>query len=238
MIGDLIFDLGLHTGQDTEFYLKKGFRVVAIEANPLLVREAEQRFQREVESGQLILLNIGIGLAAGTFPFYVHRELSHWSSFDFEIGTTRGDYDIIEVDMIPLSNVMEQYGVPYYVKIDIEGMDLIALKSLRAFSDRPKYVSAENGPPEMLREMVDMGYSSFKFINQKNISEIQLPTPAREGNEITWTFPFGASGPFGEETPGEWCTEAEVLSQINAYWGNPKRDPNVDGWYDLHGRLG
>ena len=33
---NLIFDVGLHTGQDTAFYLKKGFRVIAIEANPLL----------------------------------------------------------------------------------------------------------------------------------------------------------------------------------------------------------
>ena len=31
---DLIFDVGLHRGEDTEFYLKKGFRVVAFEANP------------------------------------------------------------------------------------------------------------------------------------------------------------------------------------------------------------
>ena len=50
MKGDLIYDLGLHTGQDTEFYLKKGFNVVAIEANPLLVTEAEARFALEVAS--------------------------------------------------------------------------------------------------------------------------------------------------------------------------------------------
>ena len=29
---DLIFDIGMHIGQDTEVYLKKGFRVVAVEA--------------------------------------------------------------------------------------------------------------------------------------------------------------------------------------------------------------
>ncbi len=30
----LIIDVGMHTGRDTEFYLKKGFEVIAIEANP------------------------------------------------------------------------------------------------------------------------------------------------------------------------------------------------------------
>ena len=29
---NLIYDVGLHKGEDSEFYLKKGFRVVAIEA--------------------------------------------------------------------------------------------------------------------------------------------------------------------------------------------------------------
>jgi hypothetical protein len=33
---DLIYDIGLHKGEDSEFYLKKGFRVVAIEALPSL----------------------------------------------------------------------------------------------------------------------------------------------------------------------------------------------------------
>lgn len=236
MDNNLIYDLGLHTGQDTEFYLKKGFNVIAIEANPILVREAEARFAAEVGSGQLKLLNVGVGEKAGRFPFYVHKELSHWSSFDFEIGTQRGDYEVIEVDMIPLGDVLLEFGTPYYLKIDIEGLDQVALQSLREFSDRPKYVSAENGAPQMLHEMVDLGYSRFKFINQKTVSEIQLPVPAREGRQISWSFPFGASGPFGEETPGDWLTEAEVLKQINAYWGNPQRDPNIHGWFDLHGK--
>ena len=232
---NLIFDLGFHVGQDTEFYLKKGFRVVAIEANPPLVREGEAKFAQEIASGSLRLLNVGVGDRAGRFPFYVNRQLSHWSSFDPDIGTQRGEYDVIEVPMIPVAKLIEDYGVPYYLKIDIEGMDLVALYGLRRFSDRPKYLSAENGPPEMLREMVNLGYSRFKFINQKTISEITLPHPAREGKQISWTFSFGASGPFGEETPGNWLSECEVLERITSYWGNPKRDPNVDGWFDLHG---
>ena len=35
---DLIIDVGMHDGTDTAFYLAKGFNVVAIEANPGLVR--------------------------------------------------------------------------------------------------------------------------------------------------------------------------------------------------------
>jgi len=34
---DLIFDIGSHKGEDTDFYLKKAFKVVAFEANPKLI---------------------------------------------------------------------------------------------------------------------------------------------------------------------------------------------------------
>jgi 16S rRNA A1518/A1519 N6-dimethyltransferase RsmA/KsgA/DIM1 with predicted DNA glycosylase/AP lyase activity len=47
---DLIFDIGLHRGEDTDFYLKKGFRVAAFEVDPNLVAhcrpDSEMRFQR------------------------------------------------------------------------------------------------------------------------------------------------------------------------------------------------
>ncbi|HKF56732.1 MAG TPA: hypothetical protein VKJ45_14845 [Blastocatellia bacterium] len=32
----LIYDVGPHLGEDTDFYLQKGFTVVAIKANPAL----------------------------------------------------------------------------------------------------------------------------------------------------------------------------------------------------------
>ena len=236
MIENLIFDVGLHIGQDTEFYLKKGFKVVAIEANPVLVGQARTRFCAEVSSGQLALLNVGIADVAAKLPFYVNKQLSEWSSLDLKIGTERGDYETIEVETVPLADVLSAWGIPYYLKLDIEGMDLVALQSLRQFTDRPRYVSAENGQPEMLREMIDLGYSAFKFVNQKTIPEIRLPEPAREGRYVPWGFPAGASGPFGAETPGPWLDEKRVLEQISAYWGNPLRDPNIHGWFDLHAK--
>ena len=55
--GKLIFDIGMHVGQDTAFYLAKGFRVIAVEANPLLVRDAEKHFKNQIETGQLTILN-------------------------------------------------------------------------------------------------------------------------------------------------------------------------------------
>jgi hypothetical protein len=38
---NLIFDMGLHKGEDTDFYLRKGFDVVAFEANPFLIEHRQ-----------------------------------------------------------------------------------------------------------------------------------------------------------------------------------------------------
>jgi FkbM family methyltransferase len=234
----IIYDIGMHIGQDTAFYLAKGFRVIAVEANPLLVRDAEAHFKDAIAEGKLTILNIGIGDKEGVFPFYVNAKYSEWSSFDREIGSREGLKEIINVQMIPFEQLLTRYGVPHYVKIDIEGNDFIVLQRLALTDIRPKYLSVENGWPDMLQHLVSMGYTGFKFINQAKVQNMACPSPAREGNDISWTFPWGSSGPFGEDTPDEWKTADDILIDIKTYWDNPNRDANVHGWYDLHAKLG
>jgi FkbM family methyltransferase len=40
----LIYDVGAHKGEDTKFYLAKGFSVVAIEASPELCDQLQHKF--------------------------------------------------------------------------------------------------------------------------------------------------------------------------------------------------
>lgn len=62
---DLIFDIGLHRGQDTRFYLDKGFRVVALDANPGLCAAARQSFAAELALGQLHIVEAAFHARAG-----------------------------------------------------------------------------------------------------------------------------------------------------------------------------
>ena len=49
---DLIYDVGLHKGEDAEFYLRKGFRVVAFEADPDLIAFCRERLKEFIDQGQ------------------------------------------------------------------------------------------------------------------------------------------------------------------------------------------
>ena len=64
---DLIYDVGMNNGDDTAYYLQRGFRVVAIEADARLAKCAVERFGAQISSGQLRILNIGIAAEEGDF---------------------------------------------------------------------------------------------------------------------------------------------------------------------------
>jgi len=51
----LIYDVGMHNGDDTHYYLLKGAKVVGVEANPALHIALRDRFAGAINSGQLHL---------------------------------------------------------------------------------------------------------------------------------------------------------------------------------------
>lgn len=53
---DLVYDVGMHKGEDTDFYLKKGFRVIGFEADPDLTAHCRNRFSEEIRNGKLIIV--------------------------------------------------------------------------------------------------------------------------------------------------------------------------------------
>ena len=76
----IIYDVGMHNGDDTAYYLQKGCKVVAIEADPALCEQARRRFAERLGDG-LEILNIGIAKEPGELDFFVHRRSSVLSTF-------------------------------------------------------------------------------------------------------------------------------------------------------------
>lgn len=259
----LIFDLGLHKGEDADFYLKKGFRVVGVDASPQLCAEVADKLRPHVESGRLTIVNKAIAKEAGSITFY-NNESSVWGTVnpDWADRNARRGYANreITVEAITMADLVRDHGVPYYLKIDIEGMDLVALNGLQAFAERPSYVSIESDKDsfrELRREITslsDLGYDLFKIVPQRTISRQKLPKPPREGLYVDHRFPFGSSGAFGEETPGRWLTADQAIEAyrpIFLRYALTGYDPFVTsrvarkllrlagfdaGWYDTHAR--
>ncbi|HMH15666.1 MAG TPA: FkbM family methyltransferase [Edaphobacter sp.] len=222
MDSHLIYDVGGHLGEDTDFYLRKGFKVIAIEANPVLTEKLKERFQSNLSDGSLVLIDAAIAENTGEVDFYVDQAFSIWGTIRpvwaernaaFGISSS----ELIKVKATNFSEILGKHGVPYYLKIDIEGADLLCLKSLAEEQDKPKFVSIESEKrswPALLNEFEmfkKLGYSRFKIVDQKNIDRQKPPAPAAEGCYVQHSFEPGSSGLFGEELPGKWLTMSQAI---------------------------
>jgi len=57
----LIFDIGMFDGDDTRYYLNKGYKVLAVEANTVLVKRAKEiLFNEHINNGDLTILNFAL----------------------------------------------------------------------------------------------------------------------------------------------------------------------------------
>jgi hypothetical protein len=98
------------------------------------------------------------------------------------------------------------------LKVDIEGADLLCLKALGELGERPRYVSIEaevdvlSGIRHEIAVLSELGYARFKIVRQGHVPLQSCPFPAREGQYVEYKFPYGSSGMFGEEAPGEWLS--------------------------------
>ena len=263
MIEDLIYDVGMHNGDDTALYLEHGFRVVAIEANPVLAELGAKRFALELAAGRLEILNVGVGARDGVADFWVNDENDEYSSFVREVGCRNGSpCHSVQVRRVPFGRILERHGVPYYLKVDIERADVHCLRGLER-ADLPRYVSVEAHSLEYLCILSELGYDRFKCVDQLSHNHPGY----RPDNESVrgrlgsawlhvWRelarrglrrkqavngrhFPLGSSGPFGEETAGDWQSLEEVAySWLHYELGHRKRGHlNMRGWFDFHATI-
>lgn len=230
VIEDLIVDIGMNNGDDTAYYLSQNYRVVAVEANPILAEKARQRFAAEIERGQLVLLNQAIDEEPGLATLWVNDENDHWSSLDRSIGGRDGTrHHPVEVECVPFRTLVRQYGMPWYLKIDIEFSDIHVLRDLRP-ELTPQYLSVEAHKLEYLDLLTALGYADFKMVDQRRHGH----NPKMAGKYV---FLGGSSGPFGEDTDGDWESVDAVrgrLQHLIETWD--VTPPEQRTWYDIHAR--
>lgn len=230
---NLIYDVGLHHGQDTDFYLKKGFEVIAFEANPENAAVCREKFADALSTGQLTIVEGAIveNSTQEEATFYRNKDHSLWGSTSEDwayrnevMGTSN---EIIKVRAVNFGECLERYGIPFYLKADIVGSEMICLRALREFENVPDYISIRS-EKVIFRRLEDefsifeeLGYDKFKAI-QQHFTDIRMSLPSSNGEKLAYEFIEGGSGPFGEETSGKWKTCEQVLKDYKRifvlYW--------------------
>lgn len=231
---NLIIDLGMNNGNDTAYYLARGYRVVGIEANPALCMAAHQRFADAIAASQLEIMNMAISDISALQTFYINHTVDHWSSLDVAWAGREGHLlEPIMVEGLTITQLFAKFGTPFYLKIDIEGADELVLDQLDLLNDLPQYLSVEDCRFgfRYIEKMAALGYSEFQLLDQSEVAKLMDPF-------IEWRFVTGASGPFGEALPGEWLKTEEMIEHYSRTVRDRSgyRHTSHDHWWDIHAR--
>lgn len=233
-----IFDIGMHRGLDANYYARKGFNVVGVEAVPALYEIAMALNAEFAESGQLVGHQRALHEQSGiTVPFFVHPSKDDWGSLTQKVaerGKVRAQE--IAVQTLTLDDLLKQHGVPYYIKCDIEGGDRIFVEQLLATPEKPAFVSIELQRAEDLAVLAACKYDRFQIVNQYNHPFMAKPKSTREGQLVDTPISHVMSGPFGLDLAWKkWRSFAETMRAFQAWLEFERIFPGAQvGWIDVH----
>ena len=230
----LVFDIGMHQGEDTEFYLSRGCNVVGIEANPVLVAQLREKFAAEIASGRVQIVDKAIADKPGRVAFTIDASESIWGSISpsfiernrlfVDPSKNTATNQVVEVESTTLDELIRAYGTPYYMKVDIEGMDMACIRALHHCRSRPRYLSIESAVTsavtsveigyDELAHLWVLGYRYFKYVDQSELARLEGSTLDREGPSMPYKYRGHSSGPFGEESPGPWQPIGPTLRRM------------------------
>jgi len=151
--GDLCFDIGGNVGLKTKVFLQLKAKVVTLEPQQSCMEILKREF-----GGRAILLQKGVGAENGVKEFYISND-SQLSSFDSkwvdELKNSRFHTSNIQrvekIELVTLDSLIEAYGQPVFIKIDVEGYEASVLQGL---SKSFQCLSFEYAVPEKTNEVV------------------------------------------------------------------------------------
>jgi len=171
--GDLVFDVGANRGEYAVTFQQLGCRVVAIEPNPELARRIPGVVEQVAVSdgpGETALLVGDRDEEATIDPDYAALLRSRGQQLNQ-----------VRVPVTSLDLLATKHGRPAFVKIDVEGHELAALKGM-SFS--PPRLSIEYHPTladtahECLRLLEERGYRFRGTVGFGNAWRTELTDPA------------------------------------------------------------
>lgn len=245
----LAFDVGMYDGADTDYLLRSGFRVVAVEAHPLLCRRAEARFAREIGERRLTIANVAIAGDEGTTELSLCGDDLGSSSIVADKLRGMRHAGTLQVPATTVLALFSAHGVPDYMKIDIEGADRHCILPLTA-DTAPRQLSFEVDEDvlELVAHLSAIGYAKFKLIGQTSFLEMDAEhgigyrfrnrvmkllgydEPGLVRRRGKWFPLMHSSGPGPWESDGDWYSADTLLRK----WRRSGEFDRRQGWYDVH----
>ena len=232
----IIYDLGCYDGLNIPYYLLKADLVIAVDANPSACDFISNKFKKEIESKRLIVENCIIthekSKIIESFYIFKHLEVAstiypqtplYFNNRKVEVS----DYIKIEGTSKNILDLIDHYGDPFYIKIDLEHYDHIILQEIFKNKITPKYISAESHNIQVFNLMTNHDdYNRFKLLKGSDLRSEKYLIKDLFGREIYYDFPPHSAGPFGEDIKEDWVEKDKFKSDFFLRGG--------PSWVDIH----
>jgi FkbM family methyltransferase len=155
----LIFDIGAHKGDYVLAFLRNNFNVIAVEPQPLLFKQLEERFGN---NDKITMIQKAVSDKVGDkISLFVCDQGDTWSTCSSTFKNRREHYlsfsEEIKVETTTLNNLIETYGEPVFIKIDVEGFELVVLSGLTKQIQQLSF--------EFHADLMDEGLKCIKYLN-------------------------------------------------------------------------
>jgi FkbM family methyltransferase len=134
--GDLVFDIGAHVGGRVASFRRLGARMVAVEPQPAMVKVLKLFYGRDAD---VAIEAVAVGRSTGTIRLMINADNPTVSTTSREfVNAARGAPGweaqhwsrSIRVPVTTLDSLIDKYGTPDFIKIDVEGFEEEALRGL------------------------------------------------------------------------------------------------------------
>jgi len=178
---NLIFDIGFNVGEFTQtcFNKYKDCNVIAVEANPNLCNSVSQHFFTNYNFS--LLNNLVSNIEGEEINFYISHNATGVSTASTEFMEnsrfTKGSKHLgensinwaapIKVQSITIDSMIERYGMPDLIKIDVEGYELNVLSGLTQKANDICFEWHEEEKDNLykiLEHLQSLGYEQFGVI--------------------------------------------------------------------------
>jgi FkbM family methyltransferase len=204
---DLVFDVGANMGNRTKIFLKLNAKVVALEPQKMCAKFLESAFKNEKN---FTLIRKALGAQNGEAEMFIANEHTistlskHWVTATKKSGRFRKNTwnkrQLVEITT--LDNMIKQFGIPSFIKIDVEGYEYEVLSGISIPID---YMSIE-----FAAENIKNTYKCIEYMNSLSDVLFQIV----KGEDTIFYLPEWISG---EELKSRL---SDIINQDSLAWGD------------------
>jgi FkbM family methyltransferase len=134
--GDMVFDIGAHVGDRIASFRRLGARIIAVEPQPALVKVLKLFYGR---CADVAIEPVAVGRTVGTTSMMINIDNPTVSTASCAFAGAARDAPgwqtqrwtkSVPVPVTTLDALIGKYGVPFFVKIDVEGFEEEVLQGL------------------------------------------------------------------------------------------------------------